>query len=165
MSKLVEILTIRERRRFESIPTSWGFIPNTNLGNQINGHLMSPLVQIRSIHGSDQHCTLRDTTGCQVDQDSNLPLASHRLPLHPYYLQCAHFDRMIPGQSWATRLHGWNDLSVQLSERHAFNLDRSVDYSTILNQHRQNHYKLQHHQHIRFRPVSSYNSITWLFPW
>jgi hypothetical protein len=63
---------------------------------------MSPLVQLRSIHRFDQHCTLRDTIRCQVDQDSNLPLASHRLPAHPYYLQCAHFDRMIPGLSSAT---------------------------------------------------------------
>ena len=29
---LVKFLTIQERRRFESISTSWEFIPNTNLG-------------------------------------------------------------------------------------------------------------------------------------
>ena len=38
------------------------------------------------IDGFDQRCIIRDTTGCQVDQDSNLTLASHRLPTHPYYL-------------------------------------------------------------------------------
>ena len=32
MLELVKFLTIRERRRFESISTSWEFIPNTNPG-------------------------------------------------------------------------------------------------------------------------------------
>jgi hypothetical protein len=36
-------------------------------------------IQERAIQ-SDQRCTLKDTTRCQVDQDSNLPLATHWLP-------------------------------------------------------------------------------------
>ena len=32
MLGLAKFLTVRERRRFESISTSWEFIPNTNLG-------------------------------------------------------------------------------------------------------------------------------------
>ena len=53
---------------------------------------------------------------CQEDQDSNPPLdLRHWLSAHPYCLQCVHFH-------WATRLHGRNDLSDQLSARHAFNM-------------------------------------------
>ena len=53
MLGLAKFLTIRERRRFESISTSWEFIPNTNPGILREGSLRSPLVQLRStFHGS-----------------------------------------------------------------------------------------------------------------
>ena len=42
MLVLAKFLTVRERRPFESISTSWEFIPNTNPGNRMKaalGHL------------------------------------------------------------------------------------------------------------------------------
>ena len=44
------------------------------------------------------------------------------LPAHPYYRQSAHFHFLVFGLSWATRLCGRNELSDQLSDRHAFNM-------------------------------------------
>ena len=76
-----------------------GSIPNTNLGLLATVALGHLWYNSDPIHGFDQRRTLRDTTGCQVDQDSNLPLASYWLPAHPYYLQCAHLDRTRPGLS------------------------------------------------------------------
>ena len=62
MLELAKFLTIRERRRFESISTSWEFIPNTNPHFPRRGRVESPLVQLRYSRGSDQCRTLRDTT-------------------------------------------------------------------------------------------------------
>jgi len=73
-----------------------GSIPNTNLvlpAMVALGHLWYNLGPIRVF---DQRHTIRAITGCQVDQDSNLPLASHRLPAHPYYLHYAHSNRTRP---------------------------------------------------------------------
>ena len=39
-------------------------------------------------------------------------------------IQSVHFYRTRPGLSWATQLHGQNELSGQLSDRHAFNMTR-----------------------------------------
>ena len=70
-----------------------GSIPNTNLGLPATvalGHLWYNSGPIR---GFDQRRTLRDTIGWQVDQDSNLPLASHRLNLIPpdFFYKIVHF--------------------------------------------------------------------------
>ena len=54
-------------------------------------------------------------------------------------IQSAHSNRTEPILSWATRLRYRNELSDQLSERHAFNLDRSANNGMVLNWHRQNH--------------------------
>ena len=47
MLGLAKFLTVRERWRFESISTSWEFIPNTNPDIPREGSLRSPLVQLR----------------------------------------------------------------------------------------------------------------------
>ena len=54
-------------------------------------------------------------------------------------IQSAHFYRAGPSLGWATQLHGRNELSDQLSDRHAFNLVRSANNGTVLNRHRWNH--------------------------
>ena len=77
------------------------------------------------------------TTSYQDDQDyPTLGLT----PGSPHILstiQSAHSNRTGPGLSWATLLHGQNELSSQLSDRHAFNLNRSANNGTVLNRHRQ----------------------------
>ena len=117
------------------------------------GHLW---YNLGPIHGFDQRRTIRDTTGCQVDQDSNLRLASHRLPTHPYYLHCVHSNRMRPVLICATQLRGRNELFGQLTERHEFNLDRVANNGMVLNRHRRNHMR-QPTQ--RLCPSSSYITL------
>ena len=61
---LSQVLTIRERRRFESIPTQLGNLFLTQTQTYLHqGSLRSPLVQLRNqLCGSDQRRTLRDST-------------------------------------------------------------------------------------------------------
>ena len=60
---LSQVLTIRERRRFESIPTQLGNLFLTQTEAHLHqGSLRSPLVQFRYSRGSDQRHTLRDST-------------------------------------------------------------------------------------------------------
>ena len=62
MLGLAKFLTIQERQRFESISTSWEFIPNTNPGIPREGSLRSPLVQLRStFRGSVPRRIIQDT--------------------------------------------------------------------------------------------------------
>jgi hypothetical protein len=60
---------------------------------------------------------------CQDAQDSNLPMDScHWVPTHLTSSRVrTHTDR-VPRLSWATRLCGRNELSNQLSVKHAFNI-------------------------------------------
>ena len=119
---LAKFLTIWERQRFESISTSWEFIPNTNLGLPATvalGHLW---------YNSGPHFTGSSsaaqlgTTSCKDDQDyPTLGLMSGS-PHILTTIQSAHSYRAGLGLSWATRLRGRNELSGQLSDRHAFNL-------------------------------------------
>ena len=74
-------------------------------------------------------------------------------------IQSTHFDRAGPGLSWATQLHGRNELSGQLSDRHTFNLVKSANNGTVLNRHRRNHMSQPTH---RLRPASIY-IIPWFF--
>ena len=99
--------------------SSWRGIPNTNPINLISGFLGSPLVQLRN-RGSTQRRTLREST--LPGGQSHLLDLRQWLPAHPYYLQSAHFHFSASGLSWATRLRGRNELSGQLSDRHAFNM-------------------------------------------
>ena len=133
MLGLIEFLTIQERQRFESISTSWEFIPNTNLGRPDQ---WSPLVQLRStFHGLVQCRTIRDN---QLPGRSGptCPRLTSGSPHIITTIKSVYFYRTGPGLSWATWLHGRNELSVQLSEWHAFNLDRSANNGTVLNRHR-----------------------------
>ena len=97
------------------------------------------------------------TTSCQdVQARPTLGLTSGS-PHILTTIQSAHFHRMGPGLSGATRLCGQNELSGQLSERHAFNLDRVTNNGTVLNRHRQNHMSQSTH---RLHPASIY-----ITPW
>ena len=59
--------------------------------------LRSPLVQLRYSRGSEQRCTLRDTTSLLGSLGPACPWthATNWLPAHPYFLECAHFH--LPG--------------------------------------------------------------------
>ena len=97
MLGLAKFLTIRERRRFESISTSWEFIPNTNLGLPATvalGHLWYN----SGPHFTDStSATQPGTTSCQDDLDyPTLGLRSSS-PHILTTIQSAHFDRAGPG--------------------------------------------------------------------
>ena len=97
------------------------------------------------------------TTSCQDEQDYPvLELKAGSLHILTT-IQSAHFYRMVPALSWATRLRGQNELSGHLSDRHAFNLVRSTNNGTVLNQHRRNHMNQPTH---RLRPA-----LIYLTPW
>ena len=150
MLVLAKFLTVRERRWFESISTSWEFISNINLGLPAMvalGHLW---------YNSGPHfvgspsAAQSGTNGSQVAQampahgprpgclGHACPRSIDPLPEHPY-IESAHSNRAGPIVSWVTRLRVRNELSGQLSDRHAFNLVRSANNGTVLNRHRRNH--------------------------
>ena len=89
MLELAKFLTIRERRRFESISTGNLFLTQTQ-ADQIISRLRSPLVQLKStFRGFAQRRTIR---GNQLPGRSGLacPWAHVWLSTHPYYhLECA----------------------------------------------------------------------------
>jgi hypothetical protein len=90
--------------------------------DQISSRLRSPLVQLRSIHGFDQHRTLRDSPVARMIKASP-PLVScltHNRSLLPPRCVLLHNDSRPELSYSASR----NDLSGQLSERHAFNMTR-----------------------------------------
>ena len=93
------------------------------------------------------------TTSCQDVQAWPTLRLTSSFPHILTTIQSAHFYRTRPGLSWATRLHDQNELSGQLSDRHAFNLVRSANNGTILNQHRWSHMSQPTH---RLRPTSIY---------
>ena len=78
-------------------------------------------------------------------------------------IQSAHSYRTGPSLSWATRLHGQNELSNQLSERHAFNLDRSANNGTILNRHRRDQHSQPTPCAYKIPPGLHLDNIPWLF--
>ena len=126
MLGLAKFLTIRERRWFKSISTSWEFIPNTNpslTATVALGHLWynSGPHFMGSPSAADS-----GTTSCQdVQARPALGLMSGS-PHILTTIQSAHSNRAGPGLSWATWLRGQNELSSQLSDRHVFNLVRSA---------------------------------------
>ena len=116
-----------------------GSIPNTNPHFPRRGHVGSPLVQLRyTFHGFDQRRTTRDNQlpGCLGPA---CPWAQSGSPHILTTIQSVHSYKVGPGLSWATRLRGRNELSDQLSDRHAFNLVRSANNGTVLNRHRRIH--------------------------
>ena len=99
MLELAKFLTIQERRRFESISTSWEFLPNTNPdlpATIVLGHLW---------YNSGTHfegstsAAQPGTTSCQDDQDypalGLMPGSTHIVTT----IQSAHSNRMGPGLS------------------------------------------------------------------
>ena len=99
---------------------SWGIILNTHPSNLIrvaSGHLWY------SSGTKFMGPSSTALSGSPLYQDINLPLDLRQwLPTHPYYHQSAHFHFPAFSLSWATRLRGQNELSGQLSDRHAFNM-------------------------------------------
>ena len=159
MLELAKFLTVRERRWFESISTSWEFISNINQGLPAMVALGHLWYNSGTHYAGSLSATQSGTTSCQDDQDN---LALGLMAGSPHILttiQSAHFFRMGPGLSWATWLRSWNELSGQLSERHVFNLVRSANNGVVLNWHRWNHMSPPTH---RLCPTSIFIT-SWFF--
>jgi hypothetical protein len=98
MPKLVEFLTIRKRRRFESISISWEFIPNTNPGrpDQRSPYVTFGTTHVQSRVGPTPHT--QGYYGSQVAQA--MPAHGRRqfaqvMVAHCLWIrspQCAHFN-------------------------------------------------------------------------
>ena len=116
--ELAKFLTIRERRWFESISTSWEFISNTNPGRQDQ---RSPLVQLKyTFRGFAQRRIIRDN---QLVGRLGLPcLWAHAwLPAHPYSASWL---------EWVIRPAKW-EACVQN--------DKRASNDVVLNRHTWNH--------------------------
>ena len=99
MLGLAKFLTVRERRRFESISTSQEFISNTNPHFPHRGHVGSPLVQLRStFRGFAQRRTIRDTKCLDVQAQPALGLSLAYLHILTT-IQSVHSYRAGPGLS------------------------------------------------------------------
>ena len=105
---------------------SWGIIPNTHPYFLRRGRIRSPLVQLKS------KSWVRPAPHPQRYYQSTRRLGTRTHPW-THAIGCPHIltasrvrtlTARVPGLSLATRLHGQNDLSGQLCERHAFNMIR-----------------------------------------
>ena len=110
MLELVKFLTIRERRRFESISTSWEFIPNTNLGLPATVALGHLLCNLGTYFAGSISTAQLGTTSYLDNQDYPALGLMSGSPHILTTIQSAHFDRTRP--SWATRLRSWNELFI-----------------------------------------------------
>ena len=105
---------------------SWGIIPNTHPYSPHQGHIGSPLVQLRS------KSRVGPASYPQRYYQSAKKLRTRTRPWthaigSPHILTTFRVRTLtarVPSQSCATWLHGQNDLSSQLCERHAFNITR-----------------------------------------
>jgi hypothetical protein len=156
---LAKFLTVRKRRRFELISTSWKFILNTNPGLPATVALGHLWYNSGPYFVGSSSAAQSGTTNCQDDQDYPALRLTSGFPHIFTTIQSAHFYWMGSALSWATQLRNRNELSGQLSERHAFNLVRNANNGTVLNQHRQNHMSQPTH---RLRPASIYITL-WLY--
>ena len=103
------------------------------------------------------------TTSCQYDQDyPTLGLTSGSLHILTT-IQSAHSNRMGPALSSATQLHSRNELSGQLSERHAFNIDKSANNGMVLNRHRWDQHSQPTPCAYKILPSLHLDYIPWLF--
>ena len=99
--------------------SSWRVIPNTHPSHLINGFLGSPLVQLQESrvrpapHPQGVHSARWSISPRTYTNGSPHILTTTRVRT---------FTSRSSGLSWATRLHGRNELSSQLSDRHAFNM-------------------------------------------
>jgi hypothetical protein len=112
MLKLVEFLTIQERRQFKSIATSWAVFltqTHTSLIGVMSGYLW---------YNSGPFMGMTSTAHSRTNQ----LLGRSGLPYPWTHIWLPAMCR--------------NDLSGQISERHAFNLDKSSNNGTVLNRHR-----------------------------
>ena len=92
-----KFLTIRERRRFESISTSWEFIPNTNLGlpamialghiwYNSGTHFVGPYSAAQSGTDGSQVAQAMPAHGPEPGLSGHAcPRPIDPLPTHPYY--------------------------------------------------------------------------------
>jgi hypothetical protein len=116
----------------------WNFPTQTTLIGQVS--YRSPLVLLEFSRGSELNHILRDQPVARMHQA--LPTLGQTVSPHNCLpLVCA-TSYQISGLNRATRLHGRNDLSFQLSVRHAFNLDWCPTTRTVLKRHRREY---QHH--------------------
>jgi len=97
-------------------------------------------------------------------QDSNLTPRSYAIDSHTYLLPTGvHTQIEWDARPKLThRLHGGNDLSSQLSVKHAFNMTRGRIAYRSLTGHTQDLHTLLLHYRIPAR--SPFIIITWLFP-
>ena len=84
MLVLAKFLTIRERRRFESISTSWEFISNTNLGLLATVALGHLWYNSSTYFAGSPSAAQSGTPNARTFRPS-LPLGLVWLPAHPYY--------------------------------------------------------------------------------
>ena len=105
---------------------NWGIIPNTHPYFPHRGPIRSPLVQLKS------KSRVRPAPHPLRFYQSARKLGTRTHPWthaisSPHFLTTSRVRTLtprVPGLSGATRLHGRNDLSGQLCERHAFNMTR-----------------------------------------
>ena len=105
---------------------SWGIISNTHPYSPHQGRIGSPLVQLRS------KSWVRPAPHPQRYYQSARRLRTRTHPCthaigSPHFLTTSRVHTLtahVPSLSGATRHHSRNDLSVQLCERHAFNMTR-----------------------------------------
>ena len=109
MLKLAKFLTIRERQRFESISTSYEFIPNTNPHFPVevaSGHLW---YNSGTYFAGSYRAAQSGTPNARTFRPS-LPLGSVWLPAHPYYhpecalLQSEARPKLSSSTSWSKRV-------------------------------------------------------------
>ena len=125
MLGLAKFLTIRERRRFESISTSWEFIPNTNPGLPATialGHLWCN----SGTHFAGLYC---------VAQSGTLDARMLR-PSLPLGLVWSFPGRSAQQNGSRPELNYSASRSERVIRKHAFNLVRSANNGTVLNRHR-----------------------------
>ena len=154
MLKLVEFLTIQERRQFESITTSWA---NSITHTRTNPTKGSRWVTFKSYSGSRGIELAASPRGPCLPMDHPYPTA------HPYSPPMMPISVQNPARIWGTWLHSRNELSSHYAKG-TFNLDGRSNNDTVLNRHRRDqHNQTYHCLHIRSLPVSIYIIITWLF--
>jgi len=129
MLELAKFLTIRERRRFESISTSWEFIPNTNPGLPATialGHLW---YNSGTYFAGPYRATQSGTPDARTFRPS-LPLGSIWSPPARSTQQNGSRPELSYSALRSERV------IRPASDRHAFNLVKSANNGTVLNRHR-----------------------------
>jgi hypothetical protein len=136
MLKLIEFLTVQERRRFESIAISWTEIHNTNPDILREGSLRLPLVQFWNSCGFELSRTLKDQPEAGMFRHRSaqgpicVPAHTSSPPVCALYI--SNFQSEVSYSAsrseWLIRPAKWKVV---------FNLDRRFNNGTVLKRHRQ----------------------------